>query len=1188
MDHAPPSRTSGRLPVPTDRNVSFVICSTDDDKFAYISRRIGEICTSDNEILRISDAKCLAEGYTRGVAQARFETIVLCQDDIDILCQDALDDLLHKGLQEFDLIGVAGPTTLKTTHWPDSGAANLAGLLIQGPVGKADAPFSVTYYDTGDVLHIEVQALDGVFIAAKKEVFARVRFDSNAFDGAQLYDTDFTYRCHRAGLRVGVMKELLLVSGSISAPDERDWQRYEKRFCEKFPEFETTRFSPRYIPGSVKAASLTEALALCSDPNYLRNPTVGQPTSTSDSDKLPKTASDDKRYALWRSRTSMREIDAELLAERMTLKWHQRPGIHLLMALHPGEESLLADTIDSFAAQLYPEWLLTVVTGVDAPEGLSEIPNIQWLALRDVAHIDYVIDEMAAASPGTWLARIEPGLTLEPQALQIIADRINARPEWRLIYCDEDTRETDGGYTEPLFKPDLNLDLLRAQAYFGSFVLAEKQAFLSAGRYGEHRGAENYDLTLRILDHSGETSVGHIDHVLAHLPRASRRAMQPETEKAALTDHLQRRGLKAEVLDGALFGTRRVHYLWETQPLVSIIIPTRDREEYLRPLLDSLRERTRYPDVEIIIIDNGSTDPDTLRYLAHLADEQHARVIPLPGDFNWAHCANTGATAARGDYLLFLDNDLHIVQDDWLDRLMAIAQRPEVAIVAPRLTYPETAKVQQGAWILGFNAPVGNPFNQLELTDPGYMGRALCDQNVSAASGSALLVRKEVFDQLGGINASDFPIIHGALDLCLRAGEKAYKVVWTPYSALVHYGGVSVQARQQKLENKLADLLVTQQANETLLQRWLPQLSHDPAYNRHLSLLDPFKPEHVAPIDWDLQFHDRPRILAAPVSGGAGEYRLRAPLRAISHAGLAQTMICESPQAFTTRILSPIELARAAPDVLILHQPLDAGQSDALERYSRYLPRLRQILTIDDLVTDLPRKHPSYKSGYKDGRFRLRKNLSQVDRLVVSTQPLADSWADMIEDIRIMPNCLEWSHWGDVEPPRRPRVKPRVGWAGAQQHQGDLELIYAVVEALADEVDWIFMGMCPPQLRPFIHEYHDFERDFQAYPKALARLDLDLAIAPLDINPFNEAKSNLRLLEYGAMGWPVICTDIYPYQNAPVTRLPNDPQKWITTIREQLAEPAALREAGRALQKWVHNGFILENHVGSWFAAYGP
>lgn len=900
-----------------------------------------------------------------------------------------------------------------------------------------------------------------------------------------------------------------------------------------------------------------------------------------------------QRYETWRARRTLQEIDAQLLAERMVLTWKNRPGIHLLMAVHPGEENLLADTLDSLAAQLYPEWLLTVATVLPTPDGLGDIPNLQWLALRDAAHIDYVLDEMAAASPGSWLARIEPGVTFEPHTLQVVADYINIRPDWRLIYTDEDTRETDGRYSQPCFKPDFNLDLLRAQAYFGSFVVVAKDAFLAAGRYGSHSCAENYDLALRVLDHAGEAAIGHIDQMLAHLPRASARTMNPAAEKTALADHLARHGLDAVIHDGASFGTRRVQYRWADAPLVSIVIQTRDREEYLRPLLDSIATRTDYPNYELVVVDNDSTDPDAIAFLRGLESDARwagrCRVVACPGEFSHARGANTGAAAAHGDYLLFLDNDTHVVQDEWLGRMMDIAMRPEVGIVGPRLTYPETAKVQHTGWVLGLRGSAGSPWNNdLEITDPGYMARALCDQNVSAVCGSALLVRRSLFEQLGGIDAEGFPLSHGTLDLCLRAREAGSKIVWTPYSMLVHFDAISLKARQRKPDGMLADLLGAMAANDRLLERWLPKLAHDPAYNRNLSLADPFKPEHVAPIDWDTHFHDRPRILGVPLTGGAGEYRLRAPLRAIGQAGLAQTMICEPPKAFSVRILSPVELARAAPDAIIMHQPLDDPQTDALEAYKRFMPQVRRIITIDDLITALPKKNSFYKAGFKDARPRLRRTLGLADRLVVSTRPLADICADMIGDIRIMPNCLEGALWNDVAPPRLPRKKPRVGWAGAQQHLGDLELIYPVVEALADEVDWIFMGMCPEPLKPFVRESHGFVQDFRTYPQALARLDLDLAIAPLEIHAFNECKSNLRLLEYGAMGWPVICTDIYPYQNAPVTRLPNEPEKWISTIREQLADPAALQHAGRLLQAWVRDGYILENHATSWFAAYGP
>ena len=427
----------------------------------------------------------------------------------------------------------------------------------------------------------------------------------------------------------------------------------------------------------------------------------------------------------------------------------------------------------------------------------------------------------------------------------------------------------------------------------------------------------------------------------------------------------------------------------------------------------------------------------------------------------------------------------------------------------------------------------------------------------------------------------------GALDLCLRIAQLGKEIVWTPYSMIVHYGGVSMHERQKDAASALSDLIARKAEREELVNRWLPSLANDPAYNKHLSLNEPYTPEHIVPITWDTNFHDRTRILGIPLSGGAGEYRLRAPLRAIAHAGLAQTMICEPPEPKTVRILSAVEIARIDPDVIIFHQPVDDLQTESLRNLAKFLPGIRRIITIDDLVTAVPKKNSFHKFGFKDARPRLRKTLSLAERVVVSTQPLADFCAGMIDDIRVMPNCLERTFWEGAHPPNLPRRKPRIGWAGAQQHLGDLELIYPVVEALADEVDWIFMGMCPDPLRPFVHEFHDFVRDFEAYPAKLAQLDLDLAIAPLEINAFNEAKSNLRLLEYGYMAWPVICTDIFPYQNAPVTRLTNDPQLWISAIREQLAEPAAMQAAGKSLQGWVLGHFMLEDHTSSWLEAYG-
>jgi glycosyltransferase involved in cell wall biosynthesis len=220
-------------------------------------------------------------------------------------------------------------------------------------------------------------------------------------------------------------------------------------------------------------------------------------------------------------------------------------------------------------------------------------------------------------------------------------------------------------------------------------------------------------------------------------------------------------------------------------------------------------------------------------------------------------------------------------------------------------------------------------------------------------------------------------------------------------------------------------------------------------------------------------------------------------------------------------------------------------------------------------------------------KCRLRQVLSRCDRLIVTTGPLADAWRGLADDIRIVPNYLARDAWGDLKSRRGRGPRLRVGWAGALQHQGDLQLIHEVVTATADEVDWVFMGMCPAPIRRYIREFHGPAR-FEEYPSRLAELDLDLALAPLERNSFNEAKSNLRLLEYGALGWAVIASDIEPYRGAPVTLVPNKPQAWINMIREHVSDRDAAHASGDRLREWVRSSWMLEDHLDDWIEALTP
>jgi len=242
----------------------------------------------------------------------------------------------------------------------------------------------------------------------------------------------------------------------------------------------------------------------------------------------------------------------------------------------------------------------------------------------------------------------------------------------------------------------------------------------------------------------------------------------------------------------------------------------------------------------------------------------------------------------------------------------------------------------------------------------------------------------------------------------------------------------------------------------------------------------------------------------------------------------------------------------------------------------------------DDIVYMLPEDHPMKGEWPTNLRRKVKEQFQCSDRLIVANEALAAEFKKMAGEIVVVPNYLENIRWDSLLLPEKNTAKKlRVGWAGGQQHENDLKFILPIVEALHKEVDWVFMGLCLEELEPFVKEIHKGVT-FDLYPQKLAELNLDLAIAPLMHNKFNECKTNLRLLEYGVLAWPVVCSDVLPYQNAPVTRVANNTQHWIKTIREKVNEPEALVIEGETLKKWVLDNYMLDDHVDEWYSALMP
>jgi GT2 family glycosyltransferase len=892
-------------------------------------------------------------------------------------------------------------------------------------------------------------------------------------------------------------------------------------------------------------------------------------------------------YARWNDKHSPREIDAEVYAERMLLRWSSRPLAHFMVNALNGSPAGLADTLDALTRQLYPNWVLTIVARSMPPGDLSDAGGkLAWVQVGPDTTFASAVNAVLPVSPAEWVGLLEAGDTVEPHLLLVCLDHLDRHPHWRLLYTDEDRLGPDGVRGEPRFKPDFNLDLLRSTPYVGGFCLANRAALTAAGGCTELADMESYDATLKIADLCGEQAVGHVASVLYHRRRELEPAPVSGRGKAVLAQHLTRRGVAAVVTDGLIPGTYRTVYRHATSPLVSVIIPTRDRLNLFRPCVESLFQKTAYGNFELIVVDNGSVAEDTHDYYQELqaAHPGRVRILSYPGAFNFSAMNNLAAGTARGEYLLLLNNDTAIIQSEWLGTMLEYAQRPEVGIVGARLIFPD-ARLQHAGLLLGVDGAVGSAFFEQPMSKPGYLDRAQCDQNYSAVSGACLLVRKTVFDEIGGFDEQRMGVHHGDVDLCLKAGDRGYKIVWTPYAVIVHHGrGTRAQLPPSDVERQrlVAD-------HEALLERWLPRLASDPAHNRHLGLgTGQMKIETEIDAAWDPTIKDRPRILGAPMDALAvGHHRVIAPLKAIEKAGKAFVAFvpCHDRRK-DARVPTVVELERLNPDVLLLQSTVHESHIERLRQYKRF-NRVFKVFDFEDLKTQAPAKNSQKSRMPADFKRRLREVLASCDRMTVTTEPLREAYRHLIGDIRVVPLRLERARWGNLRSRRRQGPRPRIGWAGAMQHRGDLELIIEVVKQTAREVDWVFFGMCLDELRPYAREVHGFV-PYDRYPAKLASLNLDLAVAPLEYHPFNEAKTNLRLLEYGAMGWPVVCTDILPYQSAPVMRVPNDARAWIEAIRGRVHDLDATEREGDRLRQWVMDNWMLEDHLGEWLAAFTP
>lgn len=778
----------------------------------------------------------------------------------------------------------------------------------------------------------------------------------------------------------------------------------------------------------------------------------------------------------------------------------------------------------------------------------------------------------------TWFVFVEAGTVFLSAGLLKVALEIAGVPDTRALYADEMV-QADAAPAEPLLRPDFNLDMLLScpagmarHWFFRSSVLRKAGGF-DAG-YGE---AAALELLMRLVETEGIAGLHHVHEPLL-TARAPTLASQ-EYEMRALRKHLLARGYADASIDAVLPGRYRIRYGHPAQPLVSIIIPSKDQFPLLERCVSSLLEKTAYSHYEILLVDNGSAEAAAQSWLDGLAGlgDPRIRVLRYPAPFNFSAMNNLAASEARGDYLLLLNNDTAVIRGDWLDALLNHAQRPEVGVVGAKLLHAN-GKVQHAGLLLGLYGTAGQPFVGLDANAQGYMHRLEIDQNYGAVSAACMMVRRSLYEELGGMDAAAFPFTYADWDLCLRARSAGYLTVWTPHSVLLHEGGASQPLVPTEEQQRQHD-----RSLEILHERWLPALAHDPAYNRNLSLHATFAVDTEAGTEWNPHmWRPQPVVLAyAADTAGCGHYRVIEPVRAMHESGIADAR-------FSGRYFTLEELERLQPDTMVLQRQVTEQQIELIQRVQRLRPTF-MVAELDDYLPNLPMKNAHRHEMPKDVLRHLRRSVSLMDRFVVSTPALAEAFAGFHSDMRVVQNRLPPRWWRGLQSSRRAGARPRVGWAGGISHQGDLELIVDVVKALHGEVDWIFFGMAPEAIKPYLREFHG-PVSIERYPRTLASLNLDLALAPLEQNLFNECKSNLRLLEYGACGYPVVCSDVRPYQGGlPVTRVKNRFKDWVDAIRMHTQDLDAAAATGDRLKAAVESDWMLEGaNLQDWLANWLP
>lgn len=531
----------------------------------------------------------------------------------------------------------------------------------------------------------------------------------------------------------------------------------------------------------------------------------------------------------------------------------RRPIISLIMPVHAPRAEFLRAALDSVSDQIYPHWELWLAGTFSADTNAHAIANeyrsknvqVKIVVVKSGADLAALFNRALERAQGEFVARIDQHDQIPPHALFCLAREISKYPDADLIYTDDDSMDEANTRLDPRFKPDWNPDLFFSYHYLANLCAYRIDRVRQVGGYRTgFEGAEDYDLALRYLKNTAASKIRHIPSVLYHT-RALRQPIAStssrlrgegwgegnahQSGKRALATYFEGGGITVE--DGPAPGLYRMKHPLPTQPpVVSIIIPTRDKVELLKKCIESIQQKTDYENREILVVDNQSVESDTHTYFEQIQEDSRIKVIRYDKPFNYSAINNFAAQHAHGEILALLNNDIEAIAEEWLTEMVTHAVRPGIGAVGAKLLYPNRL-VQHSGVIIGIGGVAGHAHKYLKEDDPGYCHRAVVTQNLSAVTGACLVIRKIVYQEVGGLNEADLAIAFNDIDFCLRLKDAGYRNLFTPYAQLFHHESIS---RGHDDTPEKHALFV--QEFEYMKRVWGNKLKSDPAYNPNLTL----------------------------------------------------------------------------------------------------------------------------------------------------------------------------------------------------------------------------------------------------------------------------------------------------------------------------------------------------------------